>query len=371
MGKPLDEALGEVDFAAGIYAYYADHAERFLADEPVELLDGEGSAVVRRSPFGPLLGIMPWNFPYYQVARFAAPEPRRRQPDPAQARAAVPRVGRGHRSGCSTTPGAPPGTYVNVFATNEQVADVIADPRVRGRVAHRLGAGRRRRRRGRRPPPEEGRARARRLRPVPRAGDATTSTRSSTRPSPRASTTPARPATPAKRFVVVSELYAPFVERFTERLLASGDGRAAVVGRRGRDARPAGRRGRGAGRAPRERRRARPAPSSRPGVLTGVTPEHDGLRPGAVRSGRDGLRGGVGGRRRADRQRHAVRPGLVRLHDRPRAGAARGRPARRRHGVRQRRRRRGPRAALRRRRSAPASAASSAAPASGSSSTRS
>ncbi|HZI13299.1 MAG TPA: aldehyde dehydrogenase family protein, partial [Myxococcus sp.] len=73
VGKPLDEALAEVDFAAGIYAYYAEHAERFLADEPVELLDGQGTAVVRRSPFGPLLGIMPWNFPSYQVARFAAP----------------------------------------------------------------------------------------------------------------------------------------------------------------------------------------------------------------------------------------------------------------------------------------------------------
>ncbi|HUC07030.1 MAG TPA: aldehyde dehydrogenase family protein, partial [Solirubrobacterales bacterium] len=73
MGKPVEQALGEVDFAAEIYAYYADKAEELMADEPIDLLGGEGTAVVRRNAFGVLLGIMPWNFPYYQVARFAGP----------------------------------------------------------------------------------------------------------------------------------------------------------------------------------------------------------------------------------------------------------------------------------------------------------
>lgn len=73
MGKPVQEALGEVDFAAAIYEYYADNAVDLLKDEPIRLLDGEGSAVIRRTPVGLLLGIMPWNFPYYQVARFAGP----------------------------------------------------------------------------------------------------------------------------------------------------------------------------------------------------------------------------------------------------------------------------------------------------------
>lgn len=71
MGKPRDEALGEIDFCAAIYEYYADNAEKFLADERIELLAGEGTAVIKRFPIGVLLGIMPWNFPYYQVARFA------------------------------------------------------------------------------------------------------------------------------------------------------------------------------------------------------------------------------------------------------------------------------------------------------------
>ena len=73
MGKPIEQALGEVDFCVDIYSFYADNGPKLLADEPIELLAGEGSAFIRRSSLGVLLGIMPWNFPYYQVARFAGP----------------------------------------------------------------------------------------------------------------------------------------------------------------------------------------------------------------------------------------------------------------------------------------------------------
>src|SRR5665213_1402637 len=65
MGKPIEQALGEVDFCVAIYDYYADNAVKLLADEPIELLEGDGSAFVRRSSYGVLLGIMPWNYPYY------------------------------------------------------------------------------------------------------------------------------------------------------------------------------------------------------------------------------------------------------------------------------------------------------------------
>jgi succinate-semialdehyde dehydrogenase/glutarate-semialdehyde dehydrogenase len=73
MGKPIEQALAEVDFSADIYGYYADNAADLMKDEPITLLAGEGSALIRRSSLGVLLGIMPWNFPYYQVARFAGP----------------------------------------------------------------------------------------------------------------------------------------------------------------------------------------------------------------------------------------------------------------------------------------------------------
>ena len=131
MGKPLDQSEGEVDFSAAIYGYYADNAEKFLADEPIELVDGEGSALIRRSSVGVLLGIMPWNYPYYQVARFAAPNLTlgntillKHAPQCPESSAAIAQI--------FTDAGYPEGAYVNVYATNEQIADVIADPRVQG-----------------------------------------------------------------------------------------------------------------------------------------------------------------------------------------------------------------------------------------------
>ena len=131
MGKPLEDALGEVDFSAAIYQFYADRAEKFLADEPVDLLEGEGSAVIRRSPYGVLLGIMPWNFPYYQVARFAGPNlvvgnavVLKHAPQCPESAAAIAQI--------MLDAGLPPGSYVNVYATNDQVAEMIADPRVAG-----------------------------------------------------------------------------------------------------------------------------------------------------------------------------------------------------------------------------------------------
>jgi len=131
MGKPVEQALGEVDFCVDIYGYYADNAEEFLKDEPIDLLAGEGTAIIRRSSIGPLLGIMPWNFPYYQVARFAGPnltlgntillKHASQCPESAEAIEQI------HRDA-----GFPDGAYVNIRATNEQIEGVIADPRIRG-----------------------------------------------------------------------------------------------------------------------------------------------------------------------------------------------------------------------------------------------
>lgn len=131
MGKPVEQALGEVDFSAAIYSYYAENGEKFLADEPIELLDGEGSAFIRRSALGTLLGIMPWNFPYYQVARFAGPNLVLGNPILLK-----------HASQCPESAAAietifhdagfPDGAYRNIFVSSEQVADLIADPRIVG-----------------------------------------------------------------------------------------------------------------------------------------------------------------------------------------------------------------------------------------------
>ena len=130
MGKPLAAAEGEVDFAADITEYYADHIDEITGDTPLDIL-GEGTAVVRRSPLGVLLGIMPWNFPYYQVARFAAPNLAigntillKHAPQCPQSAAAIAQL--------YADAGFPAGAYVDVRLTNEQAADVIADRRVHG-----------------------------------------------------------------------------------------------------------------------------------------------------------------------------------------------------------------------------------------------
>jgi succinate-semialdehyde dehydrogenase/glutarate-semialdehyde dehydrogenase len=131
MGKPISQALGEVDFSASIYDFYAENAVDLMKDEPIELLAGEGSAHIRRNSLGVLLGIMPWNFPYYQVARFAGPnlvigntillKHASQCPESAQAMEQI-----------FHDAGFPDGAYVNIYASTDQIASVIADPRVHG-----------------------------------------------------------------------------------------------------------------------------------------------------------------------------------------------------------------------------------------------
>ncbi|HEY6800006.1 MAG TPA: NAD-dependent succinate-semialdehyde dehydrogenase [Agromyces sp.] len=131
MGKPMEQALAEVDFAADIYRFYVDNAEGLLADQPIELLAGSGSAVIRRAPVGVLLGIMPWNFPYYQVARFAGPNVvigntilLKHAEQCPESSAAIAQI--------FTDAGAEHGVYTNIYASHEQIEQVIADPRVQG-----------------------------------------------------------------------------------------------------------------------------------------------------------------------------------------------------------------------------------------------
>jgi succinate-semialdehyde dehydrogenase/glutarate-semialdehyde dehydrogenase len=71
MGKRTVEGRGEVELSASIMQYFADHAEALLAPQPIK--SSMGDAQLEYSPLGVLLSVQPWNYPYYQLARFAGP----------------------------------------------------------------------------------------------------------------------------------------------------------------------------------------------------------------------------------------------------------------------------------------------------------
>ncbi len=130
MGKTTAEAAGEIEFVVDIYRYYADQGPTLLADEELPS-NSEGTALVRKAAIGALLGIMPWNYPYYQVARFAGPNLMagntivlKHAPQCPESALAMEQI--------FQDAGLVADAYLNLFATNEQVAGIIADPRVRG-----------------------------------------------------------------------------------------------------------------------------------------------------------------------------------------------------------------------------------------------
>ena len=130
MGKPVRQGRGEAWFVGEIYKYYAEHGPKHLVDEDMHPLSG-GQAIVRSAPLGVLLGIMPWNYPYYQVARFAGPnlllgntillKHASNCPESALAQEQIFRDA-----------GLPEGAYINLFVDSKDVDGIIADPRVHG-----------------------------------------------------------------------------------------------------------------------------------------------------------------------------------------------------------------------------------------------
>ena len=128
MGKPLRDSRAEVLKCARGCRYYAEHAEAFLRDEPVAT--DAASSYIHYEPLGVVLAIMPWNFPFWQVLRFAAPALLagnvallKHAPNVPQCALAIESVFR--------RAGFPRGAFQNLFLENNQVARVIEDPRIR------------------------------------------------------------------------------------------------------------------------------------------------------------------------------------------------------------------------------------------------
>ncbi|MEH0146398.1 NAD-dependent succinate-semialdehyde dehydrogenase [Corynebacterium sp. Q4381] len=129
MGKPIPEGEWEMNFSGDIMQFYADNAAEHSADKKVDVPGGK--AVVRRQALGTILGIMPWNYPIYQIARFAGPNLMNGNCIILKHAEITPKSAAAFEQILKDA-GLPDGVYINVYATHDQIETIIADPRVQG-----------------------------------------------------------------------------------------------------------------------------------------------------------------------------------------------------------------------------------------------
>ncbi|EEY89408.1 MULTISPECIES: NAD-dependent succinate-semialdehyde dehydrogenase [Acinetobacter] len=129
MGKLIKQSEGEIETCAKIAEYYADHAKEFLA--PVSYETELGEAWVEHHPLGIVMAVEPWNFPFYQLMRVFAPNCAIGNPVLAKHAGIVPQCAEAFEQ-LVLDAGAPKGVWTNLFISGDQVAEVIADKRVRG-----------------------------------------------------------------------------------------------------------------------------------------------------------------------------------------------------------------------------------------------
>ncbi|MBK9254415.1 MAG: NAD-dependent succinate-semialdehyde dehydrogenase [Saprospiraceae bacterium] len=129
MGKLVAQAEGEIKLSAEIFDYYANHAEAFLADKVLDPVHGK--AFIRHSPIGVLLGVQPWNFPFYQVARFAAPNIMVGNTILIKHASIVPQCAIAIEE-LFREAGAPPGLYTNLLISGKAASKLVADNRIKG-----------------------------------------------------------------------------------------------------------------------------------------------------------------------------------------------------------------------------------------------
>ena len=129
MGKRISEGRDEVELSAAILQYFADRAEALLAPQAIDTPLGD--AHVELSPLGVLIGVQPWNFPYYQLARFAAPNLMAGNALLVKHSSSVPQCALAFEQ-LFLDAGAPTGVYTNLFVSSEQVGRLLDDPRTQG-----------------------------------------------------------------------------------------------------------------------------------------------------------------------------------------------------------------------------------------------
>jgi succinate-semialdehyde dehydrogenase/glutarate-semialdehyde dehydrogenase len=127
MGKPLRAAVAEAAKCATACRYYAENAERFLADEVVET--SATRSFIRYLPLGPVLAVMPWNFPFWQVIRFAAPALMAGNVGLLKHASNVPQCAI-KIEGIFRAAGFPDGAFQTLLIASHKVDALLADPRI-------------------------------------------------------------------------------------------------------------------------------------------------------------------------------------------------------------------------------------------------
>ena len=129
MGKLHREGIAEVELCAGIFEYYAENGEKLLADKPLET--PHGKAFLSYEPIGVILSVQPWNFPFYQTTRSAAPNLIVGNTIVLKHASNVPQAGEMMEK-ILLEAGAPKGVYTNIFVPGSKVSELLDDPRVKG-----------------------------------------------------------------------------------------------------------------------------------------------------------------------------------------------------------------------------------------------
>ena len=129
MGKRINEGRGEVGIVVDIFNYYGQNGPALLADEPLKIKGGD--AIITKEPLGALLGVMPWNFPCYQVARFVAPNLVLGNTILLKHASICPRSAKAIEQVLRDA-GVPDDVYVNTWASSRQIPAIIQDDRIVG-----------------------------------------------------------------------------------------------------------------------------------------------------------------------------------------------------------------------------------------------
>ena len=128
MGKTRQQAIGEIEKCAMCCDYFADHAAQFLADEPLSVEKGE--AYIAYDPIGTVLAIMPWNFPFWQVIRFAAPNLMAGNVGLLKHAPNVPQCALALESVFQEA-GFPPGAFQVLLIDHDRVGGLVEDDRIK------------------------------------------------------------------------------------------------------------------------------------------------------------------------------------------------------------------------------------------------